>query len=82
VDLGDPGTGTGRGHRHGDVARLVAAAGHAEAWAWRHAFLVALPVGLVGLYLRLRLDETPRFRAVQRADGSCWSVLPWLPRPH
>jgi MFS family permease len=39
-----------------------------EAWAWRLAFLAALPVGVVGLYLRLRLDETPRFRAVQRAD--------------
>jgi len=31
--------------------------------SWR-----ALPVGMLGLYLRLRLDETPRFRAVQRAD--------------
>jgi MFS transporter, MHS family, proline/betaine transporter len=37
-----------------------------EGWAWRLAFLAALPVGLIGLYLRLRLDETPRFRA-QRA---------------
>jgi MFS family permease len=36
---------------------------------WRLAFLVALPLGLVGLYLRLRLDETPRFQAVARADG-------------
>jgi MHS family proline/betaine transporter-like MFS transporter len=36
---------------------------------WRLAFLVALPLGLVGLYLRLRLDETPRFRAVERADA-------------
>jgi MFS transporter, MHS family, proline/betaine transporter len=36
---------------------------------WRLAFLVAVPVGLVGLYLRLRLDETPRFRAVQRAQA-------------
>jgi MFS transporter, MHS family, proline/betaine transporter len=41
--------------------------GPLEGWAWRLAFLAALPVGLVGLYLRLRLDETPRFRAVQRA---------------
>src|SRR5215211_1045751 len=36
---------------------------------WRLAFLVALPLGLVGLYLRLRLDETPRFRAVERAGA-------------
>jgi MHS family proline/betaine transporter-like MFS transporter len=38
-----------------------------EGWGWRLAFLVTLPLGLVGLYLRLRLDETPRFRAAQRA---------------
>jgi MFS transporter, MHS family, proline/betaine transporter len=39
-----------------------------EAWGWRLAFLVALPLGLTGLYLRLRVAETPAFRAVQRAD--------------
>ncbi|WP_079023766.1 MFS transporter [Streptomyces odonnellii] len=33
-----------------------------EAWGWRVPFLVAGPLGLVGLYLRLRLDETPAFR--------------------
>jgi MHS family proline/betaine transporter-like MFS transporter len=38
-----------------------------ERWGWRLACVLALPVGLVGLYLRLRLDETPRFRAVQRS---------------
>ena len=40
-----------------------------EERGWRLAFLVALPLGLVGRYLRLRLDETPRFQAVARADG-------------
>jgi MHS family proline/betaine transporter-like MFS transporter len=64
-------------------------------WGWRLAFLVAVPVGLVGLYLRLRLDETPRFRAVQRAQavarwpvrdairaypGGCWPGPRWSPR--
>jgi MFS transporter, MHS family, proline/betaine transporter len=38
-----------------------------ETWGWRLAFLAALPLGLIGLYLRLRLDETPPFRAVQHA---------------
>ncbi|MER7946604.1 glycine betaine/L-proline transporter ProP [Streptomyces sp. NPDC096079] len=37
-----------------------------EAWGWRVPFLVAGPLGLVGLYLRLRLDETPAFR---KLDG-------------
>jgi MHS family proline/betaine transporter-like MFS transporter len=34
-------------------------------WAWRVAFLVALPMGLIGLYMRLKLEDTPAFRAVQ-----------------
>jgi MFS family permease len=46
-----------------------------ETWGWRLAFLVALPIGLIGLYLRLRLDETPPFRAVQRARAVAqWPV--------
>jgi MHS family proline/betaine transporter-like MFS transporter len=46
-----------------------------EAWAWRLPFLVALPVGLIGLYLRRRLDETPRFRALQHAhDLAEWPL--------
>ncbi len=33
-----------------------------SSWGWRIPFLVALPLGLSGLYLRLRLDETPTFQ--------------------
>ncbi|MYZ38725.1 MULTISPECIES: MFS transporter [unclassified Streptomyces] len=33
-----------------------------EAWGWRVPFLIAGPLGLIGLYLRLRLDETPAFQ--------------------
>ncbi|MFJ1967678.1 glycine betaine/L-proline transporter ProP [Streptomyces sp. NPDC087903] len=36
--------------------------GGMQSWGWRVPFLVAGPIGLVGLYLRLRLDETPAFR--------------------
>ena len=38
-----------------------------EAWGWRVPFLVALPFGLIGLYLRLRLEDTPHFQAVWEA---------------
>ncbi len=31
------------------------------AWGWRIPFLLALPLGAVGLYLRIKLDETPVF---------------------
>jgi MHS family proline/betaine transporter-like MFS transporter len=30
-------------------------------WGWRLPFLLALPLGIAGLYLRLRLEETPAF---------------------
>jgi MFS transporter, MHS family, proline/betaine transporter len=30
-------------------------------WGWRLPFLVALPLGAIGLYLRYRLEETPAF---------------------
>jgi MFS transporter, MHS family, proline/betaine transporter len=39
-------------------------------WGWRLAFLAALPLGLVGLYIRRRLEETPGFQAVQRREPS------------
>lgn len=46
-----------------------------ETWGWRLAFLVALPLGLVGLYLRLRLDETPPFHHAQGAQAVArWPV--------
>ncbi|WP_435849391.1 glycine betaine/L-proline transporter ProP [Streptomyces tibetensis] len=32
-------------------------------WGWRIPFLVAGPMGIIGLYLRLRLEETPAFAA-------------------
>ncbi|MEU7107436.1 glycine betaine/L-proline transporter ProP [Streptomyces sp. NPDC046215] len=36
-------------------------------WGWRLPFLVAGPLGLVGLYMRMRLEETPAFRAETEA---------------
>lgn len=34
-------------------------------WGWRLPFLVALPLGAIGLYLRSRLGETPEFEALE-----------------
>ncbi|WP_229660752.1 MFS transporter [Marmoricola endophyticus] len=36
-----------------------------ESWAWRIPFFLALPLGLVGIYLRSRLADTPAFRAME-----------------
>ncbi|MEV5608401.1 glycine betaine/L-proline transporter ProP [Streptomyces sp. NPDC052225] len=51
----------------GLVTVLTAALGSdgMESWGWRIPFLVAGPIGLVGLYLRLRLDETPAFQKLE-----------------
>ncbi|MDK8174222.1 glycine betaine/L-proline transporter ProP [Curtobacterium sp. C1] len=34
-------------------------------WGWRIPFIVAGPLGLIGLYLRLKLEETPAFQKQQ-----------------
>ncbi|MBC3985342.1 MFS transporter [Streptomyces buecherae] len=39
--------------------------GTMEDWGWRVPFLVAGPLGLVGLYLRLKLEETPAFQRLE-----------------
>ncbi|WP_435866608.1 glycine betaine/L-proline transporter ProP [Streptomyces yokosukanensis] len=41
------------------------------AWGWRIPFLIAGPMGIIGLYLRMRLEETPAFAAeVEKAEAS------------
>ncbi|WP_083542321.1 MFS transporter [Kribbia dieselivorans] len=34
-------------------------------WGWRIPFLLAGPLGLIGLYIRLRLEDTPVFRELE-----------------
>ena len=44
-------------------------------WGWRLPFFVALPLGLVGWYLRSQLDETPVFKEQEDAkttETSWW----------
>ncbi|ART74269.1 hypothetical protein BTO20_37145 (plasmid) [Mycobacterium dioxanotrophicus] len=44
-------------------------------WAWRIPFLLAGPIGLVGLFLRLRVDESPIFQEVAAAGKRAKSPL-------
>jgi MFS transporter, MHS family, proline/betaine transporter len=37
------------------------------AWGWRIPFLVAGPLGIIGLYLRTKLEDTPVFRELDEA---------------
>nr|WP_253185550.1 glycine betaine/L-proline transporter ProP [Burkholderia plantarii] len=48
----------------GTVTALTAALSPAQMldWGWRVPFFIAGPLGLIGLYIRTRLEETPAFR--------------------
>lgn len=37
-----------------------------NSWGWRVLFLLALPLGLAGLYLRWKLEDTPEFQAIEK----------------
>ncbi|WP_326838157.1 MFS transporter [Amycolatopsis rhabdoformis] len=65
--------GTLSGYVLGNVVVLAVTlslpADQVEAWAWRIPFFVALPLGLIGLYLRSRLEDTPEFKRLE-ASGN------------
>ncbi|MFJ9037031.1 glycine betaine/L-proline transporter ProP [Streptomyces sp. NPDC102406] len=44
------------------VLTLTLGADGLESWGWRIPFFVAGPLGLIGLYMRLKLEETPAFQ--------------------
>lgn len=39
-----------------------------QTWGWRIPFLIALPLGLIGLYLRSQLEDTPVFQELDKRD--------------
>ena len=46
-----------------------------ESYGWRIPFLIAGPLGLVGLYIRLRLSDTPQFAELSKSDQTAESPL-------
>ncbi|WP_347220671.1 MFS transporter [Mycolicibacterium poriferae] len=46
-----------------------------ESYGWRIPFLIAGPLGLVGLYIRLRLSDTPQFAELSRSEQTAESPL-------
>jgi len=62
--------GTFTGYLMGAIVVTVAGAVLTEdqllSWGWRIPFFVALPLGIVGVYLRTRLADTPAFLQLER----------------
>lgn len=50
------------------VLQAALPAGAMDSYGWRIPFLLAAPLGLVGLYIRLRLDDTPEFTELSTRD--------------
>ncbi|HEY7596693.1 MAG TPA: MFS transporter [Actinophytocola sp.] len=44
------------------IAEAAVGSDNMAAWGWRLPFLVAAPLGIIGLYLRSKLEDTPVFR--------------------
>lgn len=47
-------------------------------WGWRIPFLIGGPIGLIGLYVRLKLEDTPVFRELEneeRVEQSAGSAI-------
>lgn len=40
-----------------------------QSWGWRVPFLLAAPLGVVGLYMRLKLNETPVYREMAKTES-------------
>ncbi|MGA5133286.1 MFS transporter [Streptomyces olivoreticuli] len=51
------------------VMTSVLGSGAMDDWGWRVPFLVAGPLGLVGLHLRLKLEDTPAFRKLEEESA-------------
>jgi MHS family proline/betaine transporter-like MFS transporter len=62
--------GTFTGYLMGAIIVTVADAALTERqlldWGWRIPFFVALPLGIVGVYLRTRLADTPAYLALEK----------------
>jgi MHS family proline/betaine transporter-like MFS transporter len=59
--------GTAAGALVGLVTTQLMDTAALESWGWRVPFLIAGPLGLIGLYLRLKIQDTPEFTAVKEA---------------
>lgn len=57
-------TGYAMGATFATVLELALSEEALLSWGWRIPFLVAGPIGAIGLYLRMKLEETPAFAKI------------------
>ncbi|QJU55151.1 MFS transporter [Herbiconiux sp. KACC 21604] len=60
------GTGTLLGTIVPSILLLTLTPEQMTEWGWRIPLLIALPLGIIGLYIRRRLDETPYFLSLAK----------------
>lgn len=46
-----------------------------SSWGWRVPFLLAAPLGLVGRYIRVKLEDTPEYRELRGEERSAGAPL-------
>ena len=53
-----------------------------QSWGWRLPFLLAAPMGLIGRYIRTKLEDTPVFRELAAEDEAVKAPVFSLFRNH
>jgi MHS family proline/betaine transporter-like MFS transporter len=53
-----------------------------HSWGWRLPFLLAAPMGLIGRYIRTKLEDTPVFRELAKEDEAVKAPVSSLFRNH
>src|SRR6266566_2837937 len=70
---------TGAGFFFGSLFGLILTSTMSDqtilSWAWRLPFLSGILLGVVGVYMRLRLEDTPEFQALKQRGGRSTSPL-------
>jgi len=64
------------------VLSVTLSAGQMNEWGWRLPFLLAAPMGLIGRYIRVKLEDTPAFRALEKEDDVIKAPVTALFRNH
>jgi MHS family proline/betaine transporter-like MFS transporter len=51
------------------VLQLTMGQAGMEAWGWRIPFLIAGPLGIIAIYFRMKIEESPAFQATLEAEA-------------